>query len=44
MGIMYRKDKAPNLEPTWAVFFEAARQPGPFVLIDSMRDMMGRRA
>lgn len=40
MGIMYRKDKVANLEPTWAVFFEPSRQPGPFVLIDSMRDMM----
>ena len=39
MGIMYRKDKAPNLEASWSVFFDPAKQPGPFVLIDSMRDM-----
>jgi spermidine/putrescine transport system substrate-binding protein len=40
MGIMYRKDKVASLDPSWSVFFDEARQPGPFVLIDSMRDMM----
>jgi spermidine/putrescine transport system substrate-binding protein len=40
MGLMYRKDRVPALEPTWGVVLEAARQPGPLVLIDSMRDMM----
>lgn len=39
MGIMYRKDKVPQLEPTWGVFFDPAKQPGNYVLIDSMRDM-----
>lgn len=39
MGIIYRKDKVPNLEASWAVFFDPAKQPGPFVLIDSLRDM-----
>ncbi|MCL5611494.1 MAG: spermidine/putrescine ABC transporter substrate-binding protein, partial [Chloroflexi bacterium] len=38
--IMVRTDKVPALEPSWGVFFDAAKQPGPFVLIDSMRDMM----
>ena len=41
IGLMYRKDKAPNLGATWAVIFDPARQPGPFVLMDSMRDMLG---
>jgi spermidine/putrescine transport system substrate-binding protein len=40
-GLMYRKDKLPEPEPTWALLFEPDRQPGPFVLMDSMRDMMG---
>jgi len=40
MGLMYRKDRAAGVEPTWAAVLEADRQPGPFVLIDSMRDML----
>ncbi|MBI1783624.1 spermidine/putrescine ABC transporter substrate-binding protein [Candidatus Sumerlaeota bacterium] len=43
MGIMYRKDKMPPLQSggaSWGLFFDAAKQPGPFLLIDSMRDMM----
>lgn len=40
MGLMYRKDKAPQVDPSWAAVFEEDKQPGPFVLIDSMRDMM----
>jgi spermidine/putrescine transport system substrate-binding protein len=38
---MYRKSKLPNPQPTWALLFDEARQPGTFVLIDSMRDMLG---
>jgi spermidine/putrescine transport system substrate-binding protein len=41
MGIMYRKDKITQLDPTWMLFFDPARQPGPFVLNDSMRDTIG---
>lgn len=41
IGLMYRKDRVGPFEPSWAAFFEADRQPGPFVLIDSMRDMLG---
>ncbi len=40
MGLMYRKDKLGEIEPTWALVFDAERQPGPLVLIDSMRDML----
>lgn len=40
-GVLYRKDKYPNLEQSWAVIFDAAKQPGPFVLVDEMRDMLG---
>jgi spermidine/putrescine transport system substrate-binding protein len=41
VGLMYRRDKIPHMEPTWAFLFDTTRQAGAFVLIDSMRDMMG---
>jgi len=41
VGIMYRKDKIAKIDPTWGLFFDSAKQPGPFVLINSMRDMLG---
>ena len=40
MGLFYRTDKLPELEPSWAVVLDPAAQPGPVVLIDSMRDQM----
>lgn len=40
MGLLYRKDKIAQPEPTWGLLLDPARQPGPFVLIDSMRDML----
>jgi spermidine/putrescine transport system substrate-binding protein len=40
-GILYRKDKHPNLDPSWSVIFDEKKQPGPFLLIDEMRDMLG---
>jgi spermidine/putrescine transport system substrate-binding protein len=40
MGLMYRKDRVRDFQPSWALVFERDRQPGPFVLIDSMRDML----
>jgi spermidine/putrescine transport system substrate-binding protein len=41
IGLMYRKDKIAALDPSWAVVFDPAKQPGDFVLMDSMRDMLG---
>ncbi len=41
VGLMYRKDRLPDFEPTWDLLFDPARRRGPFVLIDSMRDMLG---
>lgn len=41
VGIMYRKDRLPGFEPTWAHFFDASRREaldGPFLLIDEPRD------
>ncbi len=40
VGLMYRKDKIAKLDPSWGLFFDPAKQPGPFVLINSMRDML----
>lgn len=39
LGLMYRTDRVGDLKPGWAAVFDASAQPGPFVLIDSMRDM-----
>jgi len=42
VGLMYRKDKvSAEAIRSWSVLFDSARQPGPFWLIDSVRDMMG---
>jgi spermidine/putrescine transport system substrate-binding protein len=40
MGLVWRTDKLPGFTPTWAAVLDPARQPGPVVLIDSMRDLM----
>ncbi len=41
MGLIYRKDKVPQpIEPSWSLVLDPEKQPAPFVLIDSMRDMM----
>jgi spermidine/putrescine transport system substrate-binding protein len=41
MGLVYRTDKIPDFEPSWGVLFDPSRQPGPIVLLDSMRDLIG---
>lgn len=42
VGIMYRKDAVPSVtgpqDVSWALVFDAAQQPGPFLLIDETRD------
>jgi spermidine/putrescine transport system substrate-binding protein len=40
MGLVWRTDKLPGFAPTWAAVLDPALQPGPVVLIDSMRDLM----
>jgi spermidine/putrescine transport system substrate-binding protein len=40
MGIVYRKDKVPGFVPSWASVLDPKGQPGPVVLLDSMRDLM----
>jgi len=40
MGLVYRKDKLPGFVPTWSAVLDPSKQPGPVVLVDSMRDLM----
>ena len=40
-GITYRKDKIKNPENSWALMFDAKKQPGPFVMLDDSRSMIG---
>ncbi len=41
VGVYLRRTKDPPVEPTWGVFFDRKQQPGSFVLIDSVRDLLG---
>jgi spermidine/putrescine transport system substrate-binding protein len=41
MGLVYRTDKLPDFRASWATVLDPKAQPGPVVLLDSMRDLMG---
>ena len=41
VGLMYRKDLIPGDDISWSVIFDPTKQSGSFVLMDSMRDMIG---
>jgi spermidine/putrescine transport system substrate-binding protein len=41
MGLVFRTDRLPDFEPSWMTVFDPTRQPGPIVLLDSMRDLVG---
>lgn len=41
VGIYARKTPGKELDQTWALLFDPKKQPGPIVLIDSMRDLIG---
>jgi len=41
LGIYARKTKDHPYEESWALLFDAKEQPGNFLLLDSMRDMLG---
>jgi spermidine/putrescine transport system substrate-binding protein len=41
MGILVRKAANQPLPDSWDVFFDAKKQAGSFMLIDSVRDMVG---
>jgi spermidine/putrescine transport system substrate-binding protein len=38
VGIYIRLAEGEKVDPTWGLFFDKAKQPGPFLLIDSMRE------
>jgi spermidine/putrescine transport system substrate-binding protein len=41
-GVGYRKDKLPKgFDPSWALFFDPAKVPGPFQLLDDPRPTIG---
>lgn len=37
-GIYLRKTNGAAVDPSWGLIFDPAKQPGPFLLMDSMRD------
>ena len=41
VGVYARKLKGKPIDETWGLFFDAKQQAGTFVLIDSMRDLIG---
>jgi spermidine/putrescine transport system substrate-binding protein len=42
VGLMYRKDRVDaSAVGSWSLLFDADKQPGPFWLIDGVREMMG---
>jgi spermidine/putrescine transport system substrate-binding protein len=41
VGIYARRAKGQAVNETWALLFDPKKQPGQFVLIDSMRDLIG---
>jgi len=41
VGILARQSRDRPIERTWGILFDPKLQPGPFVLIDSLRDTIG---
>lgn len=41
VGIYMRKPAGGTIDETWGLLFDASKQPGPFFLMDSIREMMG---
>src|SRR6185503_8728752 len=41
VGIYASGTKDQPVDPTWGIFFDKKQQPGSFVLIDSVRDLVG---
>lgn len=39
-GLLVREPAGTRLAESWGLIFDPARQPGPFLLMDSMREMM----
>lgn len=42
VGLIYRKDRIkPSDAQSWSILFDPKKDPGPFCLLDSVREMMG---
>ena len=41
VGIYLRKPAGRVIEETWGLLFDPAKQPGPFIMMDANRDMIG---
>lgn len=41
LGMMYRKDKLKDFDGSWDVMFDPAKRQGPYIFIDSVREMLG---
>ncbi|MGC4000894.1 MAG: spermidine/putrescine ABC transporter substrate-binding protein [Anaeromyxobacter sp.] len=41
VGIFLRKPAGKQIDETWGLLFDAKKGPGPFLLMDSSREMMG---
>jgi len=41
VGIYMRRAAGKPVEKTWGLFFDPARQPGPFLMMDGAREMIG---
>lgn len=41
LGMLYNKKKITEAVPSWSVMFQEDKQKGPFVLLDSEREMLG---
>jgi spermidine/putrescine transport system substrate-binding protein len=41
VGVYARRKEGETLDESWSLFFDPQNQPGPIVLIDSMRDLVG---
>lgn len=41
VGVFARRTGGPIPPPTWGIFFDPAQQAGSFVLLDSVRDLVG---
>jgi spermidine/putrescine transport system substrate-binding protein len=41
LGLFVRKAAGSEIKPTWALIFDPKQQPGPFLLMDNARDLLG---
>lgn len=41
VGLVVRRSNGQEVDQSWGLIFDTAKQPGPFVLIDSMREAIG---